>query len=125
MYCDYSRYLSIGGEMPEDQYFVWGERASRKIDQMTFGRAKKYAGILQEELADACAQMADVMARQWEFSTSGADALQSASNDGYSETYRNPAEIAKESEKTLRRILSDALGEDKYGLLYRGVCECW
>lgn len=120
LYCDYDAYTAAGGSMTEQQYGAWGPRASRKIDELTLGRAERHAEDLAAELADACGQMADAMLRQAQARASCAGGLlASASNDGYSETYATGA-VAQKAARELYGILSDALGADPKGLLYRG-----
>lgn len=122
LYCDYDAYTAAGGTMTQQQYGVWGPRASRKIDELTLGRAEGHARDLAAELADACGQMADAMLRQaGARANSAGGLLASASNDGYSETYA-AATGGQGAARELYGILSDALGADLKGLLYRGCC---
>lgn len=124
IYCTYEEYTAKGGSMCLEEFQVWSLRASRKIDNLTMGRADKYASELKDELADACCQMADIMKQAADYRRSGGT-LASASNDGYSESYRTPTEVEQSLQSALCQILSDALGNDPYNLLYRGVCGCW
>ncbi len=110
--------------MSLEEFRIWSLRASRKIDKLTMGRAEKFATELKDELADACSQMVDTMKQAMDYQKSSGT-LASASNDGYSESYRSPAEVGQSLQSTLYQILSDALGNDLYNLLYRGVCGCW
>ena len=88
LYCDYDTYAAMGGAMSAEQYGVWGPRASRKIDELTLGRAEGHAADLKTELEDACSQMADAMLQQSNArSRSAGGLLTAASNDGYSESY--------------------------------------
>ena len=121
LYCDYDTYSAMGGTMSAEQYGLWGPRASRKIDELTLGRAEGHAADLETELADACAQMADAMQRL-AAAKIAAPGLSSVNVDGYIESYMNPTELARTAGHTLYSILSDALGPDRYGLLYRGMC---
>lgn len=122
-YCDYSTYLELGGTMQESAFAVWGVRASRKIDRLTRGRASRFAAKLSAELADACAQIADLMYTQSN-STAASAGLSSVTNDGVSESYAGLAETAQALEQMCYVILADALGADPYGLLYAGVYRC-
>ena len=45
-----------------------------------------------------------------------------ASNDGYSESYAAVGAAGRAAAGALYDILSDSLGTDPYGLLYRGCC---
>ena len=95
--------------------------ADHIADVLTLGRAEGHAADLETELADACAQMADVMQRL-AAAKIAAPGLSSVNVDGYIESYMNPTELARTAGHTLYSILSDALGPDRYGLLYRGMC---
>lgn len=123
LYCDYDTYSTMGGAMSAEQYGVWGPRASRKIDELTLGRAEGHAADLETELAEACGQMADAMLQQSKArSRSAGGVLTAASNDGYSESYAAVETSGRASARALYDILSDSLGADPYGLLYRGCC---
>lgn len=124
IYCTYEEYTAKGGSMRLEEFQVWSLRASRKIDSLTMGRAARYTEKLKDELADACGQMVDVMKQGADYRQSSG-MLASASNDGYGESYRTPTEVEQSLQSTLYQILSDALGNDPYNLLYRGVCGCW
>ncbi len=124
VYCTYDEYQAMGGAMAEEDFSLWAARASRKIDQLTLGRAPRYAQQQKDELAEACGQMADIL-RNAQAVRVSSGALASASNDGYSESYRSPEETEKACQRALYRALSDALGTDPYNLLYQGVCGCW
>ena len=101
LYCDYDTYTAMGGAMSAEQYGVWGPRASRKIDELTLGRAEGHAADLKTELEDACSQMADAMLQQ---------------------SYAAVGAAGRAAAGALYDILSDSLGTDPYGLLYRGCC---
>ena len=123
LYCDYDTYTAMGGAMSAEQYGVWGPRASRKLDELTLGRAEGHAADLKTELEDACSQMADAMLQQSNArSRSAGGLLTAASNDGYSESYAAVGAAGRAAAGALYDILSDSLGTDPYGLLYRGCC---
>lgn len=123
LYCDYDTYSAMGGAMSAEQYGVWGPRASRKIDELTLGRAEGHAADLKTELEYACSQMADAMLQQSNArSRSAGGLLTAASNDGYSESYAAVGAAGRAAAGALYDILSDSLGTDPYGLLYRGCC---
>lgn len=121
MYCDFSHYHEQGGTLDGTLFDVWCCRASRKIDQLTYGRASAHAEALSCELADACAQIIDLLASRSKAYHAGASGLTAASNDGYSESYRGGAEVSVAVDNACRQILVEALGSDPCGLLYRGV----
>ena len=127
MYCTYDQYISLGGSMTDAEYAVWGPRASRVIDRLTFGRIKrcKLPDEVMEAIADACAQIADLMQVQDKARRkSYAGALASANTDGYSESYVSASDAAQSAEIAAGAILADALGDDPCNLLYAGVCGC-
>ena len=123
LYCDYDTYTANGGTMSAQQYGIWGQRASRKIDELTLGRAEAHAAELKAELADACGLMADAMLRQADIMRSSSGGmLTGANNDGYSESYAAGSNARRSASRELLGILSDALGVDKCNLLYKGCC---
>lgn len=124
MYCTYEQYLELGGSMMEHEFSIWGPRASRKIDQLTMGRAKRHKDDLPEELADACAQIADLLKRGADYSKSKEARLASANTDGYIESYISAADAEANTQRDIYAALADALGNDPYNLLYQGVCGC-
>lgn len=125
LYCDYTRYLTAGGAMTNEQYAVYGARAGRMIDRLTLGRAARALEAHPDELAvplaDAAAQIADVLVQNAEAVRTVAAGLTSANTDGYSESYASGASAALYASVICRQILADALGSDPYGLLYAGV----
>lgn len=125
LYCDYTRYLTAGGTMTKEQYTVYGARAGRMIDRLTLGRAARALQAHPDELAgplaDAAAQIADVLVQNAEAVRTVAAGLTSANTDGYSESYASGASAALYASVICRQILADALGSDPYGLLYAGV----
>lgn len=124
MYCTYDQYIDLGGSMMEHEFSIWGPRASRKIDQLTLGRAKRHKDDLSEELADACAQIADLLKRGADYSKSKEARLTSANTDGYIESYISAADAEANTQRDICIALADALGNDPYNLLYQGVCGC-
>ena len=122
LYCDYKTYTDRGGQMTAQQYGIWGPRASRKIDELTLGRAAAHAGDCAAELADACVQLADLLLLSDEKRRSGAGLLLTgATTDGASESYLTGAQAARAVEMAVWNILAGALGSDPFGLLYRGI----
>ena len=84
-YCTYSEYQAAGGAVSEQAFGVLCSRASRLIDSATFGNAEPHAAVCEscrQMLADACAQIVDLLAAQLAVGT--APGAASVSNDGYS-----------------------------------------
>lgn len=121
MYCTYEQYIEKGGSMTSKDFEVWGFRASRMIDAVTMGRAKKYAEFVQDELADACARIADIMKQNSECQAKSLN-LASSSTDGYSESYISAEAAERNVKRSIYSALSEPLGDDRYNLLYAGVC---
>lgn len=120
-YCDYETYTDRGGQMTAQQYGVWGPRASRKIDELTLGRASAHRGDCAEELADACAQLADLLFQTEKRRIGAGLLLTGAATDGASETYLAGAQASRAVERAAWDILAGVLGGDPFGLLYRGI----
>ena len=108
LYCTYEQYRQAGGTLDEAAFDTLCARASRLIDRHTFGRAESHAGACAgcaALLADACVQIVDAMS-----AAQSACAVPGASSGALSER------LAAEAQG----ILSNALGSDPHGLLYRG-----
>lgn len=122
IYCTFDEYTAQGGTLTEPLFNVWAERASRRIDRMTMGRA---AFAQNEEtrqgLADACARMADLLAKAANSDLRAASGLTGATTDGYSENYGADADRSAAVRQACRQALADALGNDPENLLYCGV----
>lgn len=120
LYCTYEQYQTAGGALDEAAFDTLCARASRLIDRHTFGRAEPHARACAgcaALLADACVQIIDAMsAAQSACAVPGAS---SVSNDGYSVTFASGA-LSERLAAEARGILSNALGNDLHGLLYRG-----
>lgn len=123
-YCDYDAYTAHGGKAAQPVIEPWLKRASRVIDRLTYGRAERYASVLSDELADACAQIADLMLTASDGAGNAVRGLASVSNDGASESYASGSDMAQVQDQEYYRALRDALGADPYGLLYAGVYPC-
>ena len=121
MYCSYGEYLLLGGRMTEEQFAVYGPRAAARIDTMTMGRAARHAEDLKAELSDANAAMADLLLSASGAAQAAASGLASASNDGYSESYRAAAEARRGLDRAMLDALRNALGADPHNLLWQGV----
>lgn len=123
VYCDFSTYQKIRGPAAgdtADEWAIFATRASRVIDRLTHGRAKLYTAELEDELADACAQIAELLCRRQQIYANGLG-LASATSDGYAESYADPLQASQATERACYAALANALGEDRYGMLYAGV----
>lgn len=121
LYCTYEQYQTAdSGTLDEAAFDTLCARASRLIDRHTFGRAEPHARACAgcaALLADACVQIVDAMsAAQSACAVPGAS---SVSNDGYSVTFASGA-LSERLAAEAQSILSNALGSDPHGLLYRG-----
>lgn len=124
MYCTYDQYRTFGGSMMPHEYAVWGPRASRVIDRLTFGRAERHKDDVPDELADACTQIADLLKQEADYIGSKDSRLASANTDGYSESYISAEDVGTNTRRAVSAALADALGNDPYNLLYQGVGGC-
>lgn len=122
LYCTYDEYLTAGGTVPETAFGVLCSRASRMIDAATFGRAESHAAgceACREALADACAQIVDLLVAQ--LAVGAAPGAQSVSNDGYAVTFAANTSLSAAVRFEAWHLLEAALGSDPHGLLYRGI----
>lgn len=121
-YCTYPEYQAAGGTVPETAFGVLCSRASRLIDSATFGKAEPHAAVCEscrQMLADACAQIVDLLAAQ--LAVGAAPGAASVSNDGYSVTFGSNASVTAAARREAYEILRTALGSDPHDLLYRGI----
>lgn len=122
LYCTYDQYTAAGGTVPESAFGVLCSRASRLIDSATFGRAEGHAAgceACREALADACAQIVDLLVAQ--LAVGAAPGAQSVSNDGYAVTFAANTSLSAAVRFEAWHLLEAALGSDPHGLLYRGI----
>ena len=122
-YCTYPEYQAAGGTVPEAAFGVLCSRASRLIDGATFGRAEPHAQeceTCRTALADACAQIIDLLAAQ--LAVGAAPGAASVNNDGYAVTFAADTSRYAAVKAEAYSLLSAALGSDPHGLLYRGCC---
>ena len=122
LYCTYDQYAAAGGTVPETAFGVLCSRASRIIDAATFGRAESHAAgceACREALADACAQIVDLLVAQ--LAVGAAPGAQSVSNDGYAVTFAANTSLSAAVRFEAWHLLEAALGSDPHGLLYRGI----
>lgn len=126
IYADYEFYIITygGNQIKEADWTRSAREASAFIDQLTFGRLKNHPERVTEEVQMAVCAAAEVTGR-YESNTSGIrPGVKSASNDGYSETYADEAEI----QKARKTALWEAAGlylPLSHPLRYAGVCSCW
>jgi len=122
LYCSYAEYQMAGGTVSENAFGVLCSRASRLIDAATFGRAESHAAGCEScrgALADACAQLVDVLAAA--SAAGNVPGAASISNDGYSVTFGSNASVNAATRQEVAEIIRTALGADPHGLLYRGL----
>ena len=129
LYLTYEDYHNtFGGLLTEQQYAVFGARASAVIDRLTMGRAEPALEAhpdLIGPLEAACFQIADTLHSKYQALQRAARGIAgAATTDGYSEQYLDTQSATRAAENACADILRDALGADLYGLLYRGVGCC-
>ena len=121
-YCTYPEYQAAGGTVSELAFGVLCSRASRLIDSATFGKAGPHAAVCEscrQMLADACAQIVDLLVAQ--LAVGAAPGAQSVSNDGYAVTFAANTSLSAAVRFEAWHVLEVALGSDPHGLLYRGI----
>ena len=121
-YCTYPEYQAAGGTVSELAFGVLCSRASSLIDSATFGKAEPHAAVCEscrQMLADACAQIVDLLAAQ--LAVGAAPGAQSVSNDGYAVTFAANTSLSAAVRFEAWHVLEAALGADPHGLLYRGI----
>lgn len=121
-YCTYPEYQAAGGTVSELAFGVLCSRASRLIDSATFGKAEPHAAVCEscrQMLADACAQIVDLLVAQ--LAVGAVPGAASVSNDGYSVTFGSNASVTAAARREAYEILRTALGSDPHDLLYRGI----
>ena len=129
LYLTYEDYHNtFGGLLTEQQYAVFGARASAVIDRLTLGRAEpaltEHPDLIGP-LEAACFQIADTLHSKYQALQRAAGGIAGASTtDGYSEQYTDAQTARRAAEIGCRDLLRDALGADVYGLLYQGVGCC-
>ena len=129
LYLTYEDYHNtFGGLLTEQQYAVFGARASAVIDRLTLGRAEPALEAhpdLIGPLEAACFQIADTLHSKYQALQRAARGMAgAATTDGYSEQYLDAQAARRAAEVGCRDLLRDALGADVYGLLYQGVGCC-
>lgn len=121
-YCTYPEYQAAGGTVSELAFGVLCSRASRLIDSATFGKAEPHVAVCEscrQMLADACAQIVDLLVAQ--LAVGAAPGAASVSNDGYSVTFGSNASVTAAARLEAYEIIRTALGSDPHDLLYRGI----
>lgn len=126
LYLTYEDYHNtFGGLLTEQQYAVFGARASAVIDRLTLGRAEPALEAhpdLIGPLETACFQIADALyGKHMAFQRAVKGIAGASTTDGYSEQYTDAQTARRAAENGCFDILRDALGADVYGLLYQGV----
>lgn len=121
LYADYSYYTeTYGGKLEAEAYTYFGARASRLIDQLTFGRADHAPDIMADRIKWCCCELADELHLQDATSEqTGHGAIASESNDGYSVSYvaRQEGQDMAASAKVCSRNLTWPVN-----LMWTGVC---
>lgn len=118
-YCTYLEYQAAGGAVSEAAFGVLCQRASRLIDRITMGRAERHCADCEScrvLLADACAQIVDLLAAQ--SAVGNLPGASSVSNDGYTVSFSGSVSAQMTAEA--HWLVASALGADVHGLLYRG-----
>lgn len=132
-YVDYAFYTGefYGTKIPEASFPYWANKASRRLDTVTFGRMGRWErSELPSAAFDACCAIAEIMydCDQREASllaATGNGTVKSESNDGYSISYADisRSDIKADADKDIRCQVVEYLGHT--GLLFRGKSKVW
>lgn len=125
IYADYAFYTATygGKQIKETDWARFAREASAYIDQLTFARLKGRPERVTEEVQMAVCAAADVLERYEADASNIPVGLKSASNDGYSETYAEEADVLK-SRKAAIRDAANLYLPIAHPLRYAGVFEC-
>ena len=128
MIADYEFYREtyLGDQLTEETYPKYALRADSYLDELTMGhyeddclRGKVLEAVKMAEcaIADLCLNL-----EQASLQSDAAWKVQGEKVGNHSVTYRNNAEIAKQTEAQIRDIARRYLA--RFGLLYRGIPIC-
>jgi len=124
MYADYAYYKGTyhGAQLTEEQWPAAAREADACVDALTFGRLKQGAPTDDTVRMAACA-MAEVAGRYQAALADRTPGLASASNDGYSESYAQSADVTAQRQAEICAA-ADLYLPRSHPLRYRG-CGCY
>ena len=124
MYLTYDEYQSYGGTLPEADFTLAEFRARKRVDYLTNSRVENMAEV-PEAVKQAMMSIIKVDSAVGVDAQAGSPLVASFSTDGYSENYGSAADQTANVEKQLnaeiRRLLFGVKDDNGVPLLYRGV----
>ena len=124
MYLTYDEYQSYGGTLPEADFTLAEFKARKRVDYLTDSRVEKMAEV-PEAVKLAMMSIIKTDGAVGVDAQAGAPLVASFSPDGYSENYGSAADQTANVEKQLnaeiRRLLYGVKDDNGVPLLYRGV----
>ena len=124
MYLTYDEYQSYGGTLPESDFTLAEFRARKRVDYLTDSRVENMAEV-PEAVKQAMMSIIKADGVVGVDAQAGAPLVASFSTDGYSENYGSAADQTANVEKQLnaeiRRLLFGVKDDNGVPLLYRGV----
>jgi len=124
LYLTYDEYQSYGGTLPEADFTLAEFRARKRVDYLTDSRVENMAEV-PEAVKQAMMSIIKVDSAVGVDAQAGSPLVASFSTDGYSENYGSAADQTANVEKQLnaeiRRLLFGVKDDNGVPLLYRGV----
>ncbi|MBQ3386612.1 MAG: hypothetical protein IJG53_04740 [Eggerthellaceae bacterium] len=124
LYLTYDEYQSYGGTLPEADFTLAEFRARKRVDYLTDSRVENMAEV-PEAVKQAMMSIIKADSAVGVDAQAGAPLVASFSTDGYSENYGSAADQTANVEKQLnaeiRRLLFGVKDDNGVPLLYRGV----
>ena len=124
MYLTYDEYQSYGGTLPESDFTLAEFKARKRVDYLTDSRVEAMAEVPEAvKLAMMSIIKADGVVGV--DAQAGAPLVASFSTDGYSENYGSAADqtanVEKQLNREIDRLLYGVKDDNGVPLLYRGV----
>ena len=124
MYLTYDEYQSYGGTLPESDFTLAEFKARKRVDYLTDSRVEAMAEVPEAvKLAMMSIIKADGVVGV--DAQAGAPLVASFSTDGYSENYGSAADqtanVERQLNAELRRLLYGVKDDEGVPLLYRGL----
>jgi len=124
LYLTYDEYQSYGGTLPEADFTLAEFRARKRVDYLTDSRVENMAEV-PEAVKQAMMSIIKADSAVGVDAQAGSPLVASFSTDGYSENYGSAADQTANVEKQLnaeiRRLLFGVKDDNGVPLLYRGV----
>ena len=124
MYLTYAEYQAYGGTLPEADFTLAEFKARKRVDYLTDSRVEAMAEV-PEAVKLAMISIIKADGAVGVDAQAGAPLVASFSTDGYSENYGSAADqtanVEKQLNAELRRLLYGVKDDDGVPLLYRGL----